>query len=312
MKAVTLNAFDAPPVVRDDLDAPTPGDNEVLVRVQATSVNGADKAIAAGMLRGMVEHEFPVVLGRDYAGVVERVGSEATGYTVGDEVFGFLTAADPTVHGGTWAEVIAVPQDSSIAPKPPGVDAASAGASPLAAITAMAAIDALHLSPGDTVLIVGAAGGVGSFAVQLAADAGATLLAPALPEDEDYLRALGVSEVLDRDADVAVSVRERYPDGVDALLDVVSYTPDALEVYSKALKEGGRAASSNSAAGDAAGRTNVMAVPSRENLERLAQLLDAGTLRVPIQESYELDRAPEALQAFGGSHTRGKLAIRVA
>jgi NADPH2:quinone reductase len=309
MKAVTLDALGTPPALREDLPAPTPAANEVLVRVRASSANPVDNAIAAGMLSGMVEHEFPVTLGRDYAGVVEQVGSNITRYAVGDDVYGFLPHANPTVHDGTWAELITVPEDTSIARKPPGVDLATAGAAPLAGITAMTAIDALQVSEGDTVLVVGATGGVGSFALQLAAHAGATVIAPALPEDEEYLRGRGVSELLDRDADIAAAVRERYPDGVDALLDVVSYAPGAFDA---ALKQGGRVASPNSAAGDGPGRTNVLAQPTTENLERLAGLLDAGTLEVAVQDTYELARAGEALQALGTTHTQGKLAIRIA
>jgi NADPH2:quinone reductase len=309
MKAVTLDALGTPPALREDLPAPTPAANEVLVRVRASSANPVDNAIAAGMLSGMVEHEFPVTLGRDYAGVVEQVGSNITRYAVGDDVYGFLPHANPTVHDGTWAELITVPEDTSVARKPAGVDLAIAGAAPLAGITAMTAIDALQVSEGDTVLVVGATGGVGSFAVQLAAHAGATVIAPALPEDEEYLRGRGVSELLDRDADIAAAVRERYPDGVDALLDVVSYAPGAFDA---ALKQGGRVASPNSAAGDGPGRTNVLAEPTTENLERLAGLLDAGTLEVSVQDTYELARAGEALQALGTTHTQGKLAIRIA
>jgi NADPH:quinone reductase len=309
MKAVTLDALGTPPALREDLPAPTPAASEVLVRVRASSANPVDNAIAAGMLSGMVEHEFPVTLGRDYAGVVEQVGSSITRYAVGDEVYGFLPHANPTVHDGTWAELITVPEDASIARKPAGVDLATAGAAPLAGVTAMTAIDALQVSEGDTVLVVGATGGVGSFAVQLAAHAGVTVIAPALPEDEEYLRGRGVSELLDRDADIAAVVRERYPDGVDALLDVVSYAPGAFDA---ALKQGGRVASPNSAAGDGPGRTNVLAEPTTENLERLAGLLDAGTLEVSVQDTYELARAGEALQALGTTHTQGKLAIRIA
>jgi NADPH2:quinone reductase len=312
MRAVTLSGFDAPPALRDDLPAPTPAANEVLVRVHASSVNPVDGAIVAGMLRDMVEHEFPVVLGRDYAGVVEQVGSGVRRYAPGDDVYGFLTYANPTVHDGTWAERIVVPEDTSIARKPEGVDVAAAGAAPLAGISALTAVDALDCSDGDIVLVVGATGGVGSFAVQLAAHAGATVIAPAHPEDDAYLRSLGVAEMLDRNADLTAAVRERHPDGVDALLDVVSYTPDALDAYAVALKPGGRAASPNSAAGDGPGRTNVMASPTPENLERLAQLLAAGTLRVPIQDTYRLDHAGEALQALGTTHTQGKLAIQIA
>ena len=109
----------------------------------------------------MVEHEFPVTLGRDYAGVVERDGAEVTGYAVGDEVYGFVPHANPTVHDGAWAELITVPQSGHVGPAPTGVELAIAGAAPLAGITALTAIYALALSPGDTVLIVGATGGVG-------------------------------------------------------------------------------------------------------------------------------------------------------
>jgi len=308
MRAVVLTAFDTPPALRDDIPAPSPAPNEVLVRVHASSVNPVDASIAAGLLRQMgVEYEFPVVLGRDYAGVVETLGADVTEYRPGDDVFGFVLHANPNAHEGAWAELIAVPQDHSIARAPEGIDVTRAAATPLAGITAMLSVDALELSAGDTALIVGATGGVGSFAVQIAARAGATVLAPALPEDEAYLRHLGVSEVLPRDGDVGAVVRERHPDGVDAVLDLVSYAPGAFDA---ALKSGGRVASPNGVAGEGLGRTNVMAVPTRENLERLGALLADRRLRVPVQATYELAQAPDALAALGTSHTRGKLAIR--
>jgi NADPH:quinone reductase-like Zn-dependent oxidoreductase len=312
MRAFTLTGFDAPPALRDDLPAPTPGDDEVLVRVRASSVNPVDAAIAAGMLQGMVEHVFPVVLGRDYAGTVERVGARAGRFSAGDDVYGFLPHANPTVHDGTWTELVVVPEETFVARRPVAVDLAEAGAAPLAGITAMLAVDALGLSRGDTVLIVGATGGVGSIAVQLAAGAGATIIAPALPEDADYLRGLGVSELLDRGEDTAAAVRKRHPDGVDALLDLVSYAPDGFDAHAAALTPEGRGASPLSAAGDGPGRTNVMAVPSVENLERLAGMLDDGGLRVPIQGGYTLDQAGEALGALGATHTQGKLSLTIA
>jgi NADPH:quinone reductase-like Zn-dependent oxidoreductase len=256
-----------------------------------------------------VEYEFPVILGRDYVGVVEATGSEVSGYAVGDDVFGFLLHANPTAHDGSWAELIAVPENVSIAKAPHGVDVAAAGAAPLAGIAAMMAIDALDPSEGETVLIVGATGGVGSFAVQLAARAGATVIAPALPEDEEYLRRLGVNEVLPRDGDLAVTARDRYPDGFDAVLDLVNYGPG---VPASLVKDGGRVASPTGAAGEGPGRTMVMAAPTTENLTRLAGLLADGILRVPVQTSYDLAQAPEALRALAGTHTQGKLAIRVA
>jgi NADPH:quinone reductase-like Zn-dependent oxidoreductase len=311
MRAIILDDFDSSPGPRKDLPAPTPADNEVLVRVSASSVNPVDGAIVAGIMSGMVEHEFPIVLGRDYAGVVEQAGSDVTRYAEGDEVYGFLPAANPTVHDGTWAELIVVPE-SIATRKPEGVDTASAGATPLAAITAMSALDALGLSEGDTILVVGANGGVGSFAVQLAANAGATVIAPGLPEDEEYLKDLGVSEILPRDADIAALVHERYPEGIEALLDLVSYAPEGFDTHAEVLHDDGRGASSLSAAGEGSERHNVMAMPTQEHLRRLARLLEAGTLRVPIQRTYELDQAADALQALAADHTQGKLAIRVA
>src|SRR5215212_3947331 len=206
MRAITLESFDSDPTLQE-IPTPQIAPNEVLVRVSASSVNPVDNSIVSGMLKDMVEHEFPVVLGRDFAGVVEPAGSEVSGLSEGDEVFGFITGMSPAVHEGTWAELIAVPE-SVATRKPEGVDTASAGAAPLAAITALSALDALGVSEGDTVLIVGANGGVGSFAVQLSANAGATVIATALPEDEEYLKELGVSEILPRDADIATLVHE--------------------------------------------------------------------------------------------------------
>jgi NADPH:quinone reductase-like Zn-dependent oxidoreductase len=309
MKALTLDELGTQPALRADLPAPTPRTDEVLVRVRASSVNPVDNAIAAGMLKDMVEHEFPITLGRDYAGVIEQIGADVTRFSVGDNVFGFITAMSPTVRDGSWAELLVVPETMSIGRAPGGVELATAGVAPLAGITAISAIDALALAQGDTLLVVGATGGVGTFAVQLATAAGATVIAPALPEDEDYLRALGVADLLPRDGDVVAAVRERYPDGVDALLDAVSFAPGA---YDAALKDGARLASTNNAAGEGPGRTNVMAIPTTDNLQRLAQLLDAGALNVHIQQTYPLDHAPAAMNALATTHTRGKLALRIA
>ena len=172
----------------------------------------------------------------------------------------------------------------------------------------MTAVDALDLSEGDVLLVAGATGGVGSLAVQLAARAGARVIAPALPEDEEFLRGLGVSDVLPRDGDIPALVRELVPDGVDALLDLVNYAPGS---YDAALKHDARVASPTGAAGEGPGRTNVMATPTAENLQRLGALLADGTLRIPVQATYQLAQAPEALAALAGEHTQGKLAIQV-
>src|SRR5213592_4152868 len=122
MRAVTLDSFDAAPAVHDDLPDPAAAADGLVVRVRASSVNPVDNAIAAGMLREMVDHDFPVVLGRDYAGTVEAIGADVQGYAVGDEVFGFLLHANPTVHEGSWAELIALTPEMQVAPKPASLD----------------------------------------------------------------------------------------------------------------------------------------------------------------------------------------------
>jgi NADPH:quinone reductase-like Zn-dependent oxidoreductase len=259
------------------------------------------------MLKEMLPHEFPVTLGRDFAGVVEQVGEGVSNVAPGDEVFGYVPPMAAPVHNGAWAE-LAVTSDQMLARVPGEVHTAAAGAVGLAAVTAVNSVDALDLSEGDTVLVVGATGGVGSAAVQLAAAAGATVVAPALHEDEEFLRGLGVAEVVPREGDVVAAVRERHPDGVDAILDAASYTPGG---YDGALKAGGRVSSPTNAAGEGPGRTNVMNSPSPEVLGRIAQHLADGTLKVPIQRTYDLGQVPEALQELAGGHTQGKLALRV-
>jgi len=133
------------------------------------------------------------------------------------------------------------------------------------------------------------------------------VLAPGLPEDTDYLRGLGAAEVLDRNGDVAAQVRERYPDGVDALADFASGSPDQLNAYAAVVRDGGRIASRAGAAGEGPGRTNVGAAPTTENLDRLAGLLEDGTLSVPIQASYPLAQVDQALKILGGQHTKASL-----
>lgn len=307
MKAFTLDAFGSAPQLRHDLGQPRPNGGEVLVRVLASSVNPVDAAIAAGMLREVAEHRFPVILGRDYAGVVEQVGSGVTAFGAGDPVYGFLPYADPAVQRGTWCELIAVAQDGPIAPQPARLDTAAAGAVPLAGVTALACLDALHLGDGDTLLVIGASGGVGSLAVALAARAGVPVLATGRGDDVDYLRDLGAEEVVDRDGDITEEVRPHHE--VTALIDLVSGTPEALQANAAVLSDGGRAVSPLGAAGDIPGEHNVMGVASAANLRRLAQLIDERSVPVPIDRTYALADAGVALEAVTGEHKRGKLAL---
>jgi NADPH:quinone reductase len=310
MRAFTLDGFDSRPGPRADLPEPDLGEDQVLVRVRASSVNPVDDAIARGLLRDIADHAFPVILGRDFAGVVERVGGAVSRFRSGDEVFGFLPHADPAVHSGTWTELIAVPEGECIARKPTGLDLAGAGALGLAGVTAMACVDALALADGDTLLVIGATGGVGSLAVQIGAHAGVPVVATGRGDDVQYLRDLGVRTVVDRDGDITEEVRPHHD--VTAVIDLVSSTAEAFTVISGALEAGGRAASPLGAASGAPGEVNIMAIPSAENLERLARLVDDTGLRVPVQDTFSLEQAGEALTAIATAHKQGKLALSIA
>jgi NADPH:quinone reductase-like Zn-dependent oxidoreductase len=309
MRAITLERFESDPTLQG-IPTPQIAPNEVLVRVRASSVNPVDNAIAAGMMRGMVEHEFPVVLGRDYAGVVEQAGSDVTRYAEGEEVYGFLPAANPNVHDGTWAELIVVPEDNFVARKPAGVDLAAAGAAPLAAVTALTAVDALGVSEGDTVLVVGANGGVGSFAVQLAVDAGVEVIGVASEPHRDRVLELGAYEVIDRSRDVVEAVHEFVPEGVDVVFDL--YGDERL---GEAVRDGGRLvsiAAPPSYRERGVVPTYVFVRPDGGLLEELAALADDGRLVVDLAEVLPLEQAARAQELSEGGHVRGKLVLRVA
>jgi NADPH:quinone reductase-like Zn-dependent oxidoreductase len=209
----------------------------VLVRVIAAGLNPLDNAIAAGMMTGMVEHDYPVVLGRDAAGIVERVGDGVDGISVGDAVVGHVLLAPP-VKQGTLAEYAVLPS-AAVVRKPDELDFATAAAIPLSGAAAVAAVDAIDPQPGEAVLIVGASGGVGSYAVQLAAGRGAIVIATGLPEDEDRLRDLGAGHVVDYRENLAEQVRRAYLGAVQGLIDLVSYSPDVLAEHASLLEEGG-------------------------------------------------------------------------
>src|ERR1035437_1765255 len=194
---------------------PEPVSCEVQVRV--ASVNGFDVAVAAGRLRGMMEHSFPAGLGKDFAGTVEAIGEGVSGFAAGDRVFGVVMK--PMVRDGSFAQYITVPEAIGIAPLPDRLDVPVAGALGLAGTAAIQALDALQLGAGELVLVAGATGGVGALAVQLAAAIGAVVIATGQPgPDQKFLRELGATHVVDYREDLAGAVRALAPEGVDAAL----------------------------------------------------------------------------------------------
>jgi NADPH:quinone reductase-like Zn-dependent oxidoreductase len=313
MKAFALlDAESAAAIV--DLPDPAVEPGFVRIRVVAASVNGFDAFEANRYLVAVMEHRFPTVIGRDFAGVVDAVGNGRTDVSVGDEVFGFVTS-QPPLDVGTYAESVSEGPRLVIAHKPAGVSFVEAAAMPLAGATALDSIGAIEPGAGDTVLIAGATGGVGTFAVQLAVRHGARVIATARPgEEEDLVRSLGASETVDYGAgDVAEAVGRLFPDGVDALIDLVNREA-SFDQIAVAVRDGGRIATTLGAA-DVDGlaargirATNIMGTPTREKLESLATDVEAGMLRVAVQGTYSLADATDALAAFSAG-TRGKIVL---
>lgn len=308
MKAIAINDFATDATVHQ-LPEPTPGPGEVLVRVEASSVNGIDVHVASGMLKGMIEYKLPIVLGRDYAGTVEAVGSGVTGLEVGDSVFGVFMRMTFGAFGA-FSELVAAP--AMFAAKiPDGLAVESAGALGLAGATALAAIDAIDPKPGEVVLISGATGGIGSFAVQLAKVRGATVIATARTEDADYVTGLGADATVDYDAGLNAAVRAQHPDGIDAIVHAAG---DGAQLATL-LKPGGRIASTigltAKQVGDTGAKvTTIMVMPTTDILDRLAAMVIRGDLTVPIYRTYELEGAGRALKDFTAGK-RGKVAITV-
>jgi NADPH:quinone reductase-like Zn-dependent oxidoreductase len=296
-----------------DPQAPAGG---LLIRTRAAGVNGFDLYHANGYLVHVIAHEFPSIAGRDFAGIVEAVGEGRTDVSVGDEVLGFVPASPP-LHVGTYAELISAGPELPIVRKPAGLSFETAAAIPLAGATALDALDTIEAGPGAILLVVGATGGVGSIAVQLAAQRGAIVIATAKAGDEaEFVGSLGAAETIDYTAgDVVAAVRARYPDRIDALIDLVN-RGDAFTAVSSLVRDGGRIATTMNAAnldapaGRAIRATNVSGTPTRQKLADLAEQVAAGTLQIEIQQTFPLDEVAAAFSAFTAG-TRGKLVLRV-
>jgi NADPH:quinone reductase-like Zn-dependent oxidoreductase len=302
------------PVALMDLATPKIDADEVLIRVRAAGINPFDWKVADGELRNEMEHRFPLILGFDAAGVVERVGANVTELAEGDEVYGYLFK--PVMGEGTYAEYVGAP-GAIVAKKPESVGFAEAAALPTPGLAALDLVDAVSPKECDTVLIVGATGGVGSYAVQLAARRGARVIATARQANEAFVRRLGATETIDHTRkDLVETVRATHPDGIEAIIDVVS-EPEVLSRMAGLVKEGGKVASSvyaadvESLAERSIKAANISMQPGAQHLEELSWMVDSGEISVRLEATFPLEKAREALEESRTGHVRGKIVLLV-
>lgn len=324
MRAMVINGFGGPEqLVWGDIPTPEPAAGEVLVRVQCAGVNPADWKTRVGKLSAYIDYHFPFVLGFDFAGIVEAVGAGVDAFGPGDRVFGMSKQGQG--RDGSYAEYC-IADAAFIAPLPHGWSFAQAAALPVAGTTAYGGLaDVGGLSAGQTVLINGGAGGVGSIGIQIAHALGARVAVTCGPDNMSYVRGFGADHAIDyRAGDVAEAVRRWAPDGVDLVLDAVglgSLLPSAADI----VTPGGRyveiatlvsQASADEVAHAAASRVSilsnmnaVMRLP--QHLKELAALCTAGRVKPPAIEILPLGEAAEAHRRIEGQHVRGKIILEV-
>ena len=308
MKAVRIHRYGGiDTLCYEDAPLPEPGPADVRIAVHAAAVNPVDWKIRAGHLAAMIPYPLPLVLGWDVSGVVERVGSDVTHLSVGDAVY----CRPDITRNGSYAEYIVV-RSSEVAAKPKTLSHNEAAAVPLAGLTAWQALfEHAHLRAGERVLIHAGAGGVGSLAIQLAKSAGAHVIATASAGNEALVRDLGADEFVDYRSQRFEDVL----DGVDVVLDTIG--GDTLKRSITLLNPGGRLISvvgtPDAAALAAVGATGgaIMVQPSSEALGQIAQLIDAGTVRVLIDSVFPLSEVRAAHQKSETGRARGKIVLEV-
>ncbi|MBF9130952.1 NADP-dependent oxidoreductase [Plantactinospora sp. S1510] len=302
MRVAGFTEYGGPEVLRLlELPTPVPGAGQVRIRVRAAGVQPYDCAVRGGWTPPGVTPGFPKVPGNEFAGIVDQLGPDVSGVAVGAEVLGFGQL-------GCYAEYLVIPVDQ-ITAKPEGMPWEVAGGFSAGAQTAHIALAELRIDRGETVLIHGAAGAVGTVAVQLAVAAGAIVIGTASVENHDYLRSLGATPVA-YGAGLLDRVRALTPDGVDAALDGAG--GDALEVSLEVVADRKRILTLVEHA--RSGELGISVTPNLRSARRLAELVDLyarGRLRIHVRRTLPLHRAADAHRDVETGHGRGKLVLSI-
>lgn len=291
-----------------DTPEPTPEDNQVAVAVRAAAVNPFDIKIVQGLVQQMIKLSLPATIGGDFAGVITVVGKDVTDFKAGDEVYG---QAKFSLGKGAFA-AFAVADAQAIAPKPKSISFSEAAALPLTAVSAyQALVEHIKLSAGHKILIHGAAGGIGTIAVQLAKHLGAYVAATAAANEVAYVKSLGADEVIDYKSQKFEELLNDY----DAVFDTVGGEVAARSF--KVLKRGGILVSMRGQPDEELARQfQVTAIGqgtqvTTERLAKIIELVEGGVLVVKIDKTFTLEQIVQALQHLKDNHPKGKVVIEV-
>jgi NADPH2:quinone reductase len=312
MRAVTVTEYGATPAV-EEVPTPEPGPGQLLIRLRAAGMNPMDSTLASGAWKPMPA-TFPMVLGADGAGVVEKLGERTSRFAVGDDLFGQLLIP-PLGSAGTYAEYVAITEDAPLTRVPSSLDDVAAASLPTAGGTGYALVNLLQPLADKTVIITGAGGGVGSFATQFAANAGAKVTANVRAPDAERMRVYGAAETIDHTAvSLQDAVRQAHPDGIDGLIDLVSDAA-GFAALASLVKPGGIAVTTLYVADEEALREagitgiNFALQPSSELFARVAAAVADGRITAPPITRISLEEAPAALNTAPGRHISGKTVI---
>ncbi|MFF2007604.1 NADP-dependent oxidoreductase [Streptomyces sp. NPDC058195] len=314
MRAIAVGAFRADPELVQ-LPKPEPQAGEVRVRIAYAALNPSDWQSARGAPdEGATPQVFPLVVGADFAGHVDMIGSGHNRFRVGDLVFGRVARPSPS-GGGSYCDYVSVPQDSAVTAVPPGLSLRAAAALPSAGMAAAQLLETVALRGHETLLLIGAAGGVGSYLTQLASARGIRVIAVVRGDEHRRMAELGAAVTIDttvRPLDAAV--RESCADGVDAVVDLVSTAPDTFAERAAPVRRGGVAVTTRGVAAGAALPAGVTGIdfrlePSPVLLDVLAAGAAEGVLRVPVDAELPLENAPQALDRNRTGGARGKTVI---
>ena len=311
MKAIGLTEFGGPEVLHVvDLPEPQPGPGEVLIRVHAAAVNPTDITFrAGGRAAQLADRPPPYVPGMDVAGVVDKLGEHADGrLAVGESVIAYVIPVGP--HGGTYAEQIVV-GEASVVPAPRGFTFAEASTLLLNAATARLSLDALAMPRGAAVAVVGGAGAVGGYAIQLAKADGLTVLTDAAPADEALVRGLGADIIVERGDDIGAAIRSRLPSGAPGLIDGAALDARALP----AVADGGGLVTLKGWTGPSERGIVIHPVSSFGSatdtalFDRLRSQAEAGILTPRVADVLPAKEAAEAHQRLAAGGVRGRLVL---